>query len=100
MLLTDFCGLRMSLCSTLTCISTSDPVMNSLSQIGHWKLEHCGPGDIAIAENPRVGLSNVEFGLVNPKVELSVWLVVVFEFRLALELALAFPNTEGEVKSK
>lgn len=90
----------MSLCSTLTCISTSDPVENSLSQIGHWKLEHWGPGDIAMAEKPNVGLSNVKVGLVNPTVVLSVVLEVVFEFTLALELALALPNTEGEVKSK
>lgn len=90
----------MSLCSTLTCISTSEPVENSLSQIGHWKLEHCGPGDIAIAEKPNVGLSNVKVGLLNPKVGLSVVVDVVFEFTLALELALALPITEGEVKSK
>lgn len=83
--ITSFCGLKISLCSTLTWISTSGPLRNSRSQIGHWKFDPWGPGDIVIVLNCSVGLSSVIVGSPNPSVGLSL---------------LAFALSDGDVKSK
>lgn len=98
---TPFCGLKISRCSTFTCTSTSDPLENSLSQIGHWNDEPWGAGDIDMALNARVGLSSVRVGLLRPRVGLFRLKVGLFATRVGLsELAFAFPITEGEVRSK
>lgn len=94
-LLTPFCGLNISRCSTFTCISTSDPVTNSRSQIGHWNVEPWGPGETAIAldrvlfSSVRVALVKVIVGFVSPRVGFSEFAFV-----------LASPRTEGDVRSK
>lgn len=81
--LTGFWGLSISLCSTFTCTSASDPLLNSCSQIGHWYEDVPGPGVKAMA-------------LVKAKVALSVGL----SSSKVAGLAFALPKTDGEVRSK